>query len=264
MPSPSYLDEFGPLNYDYPDARSPPSKKLRASSPTASNLGIDEEIAVKKRVRAPAVKLDEQRLLSAAGIPRLRSQAHKLKIKGKGYEFSDAARLLSFYQLWLDDLFPKARFLDALAMVEKLGHKKTLVVARNEWINQDIFESSNPVAENNDDLALGPDSFVGHDTTQQPRQHMPNFHGQDAAVEDLAPPPQIQPTADVPDDDDLYEQETSHDALPINILQSEPLNDQDSDNDDLDAMIAEAEKVDGAQTVQADDFADEEEVMRDF
>ena len=51
-------------------------------------------------------------------------------------QYSDAARLLSFYQLWLDDLFPKARFLDAAAMVEKLGHKKRIQMMRMDWINE--------------------------------------------------------------------------------------------------------------------------------
>lgn len=51
-------------------------------------------------------------------------------------QYSDAARLLAFYQLWLDDLFPKARFLDALAMVEKMGHKKRMQSMRMEWINE--------------------------------------------------------------------------------------------------------------------------------
>lgn len=51
-------------------------------------------------------------------------------------QYSDASRLLAFYQLWLDDLFPKARFLDALAMVEKMGHKKMMQVARMEWVNE--------------------------------------------------------------------------------------------------------------------------------
>jgi replication fork protection complex subunit Csm3/Swi3 len=52
-------------------------------------------------------------------------------------QFSDAARLLSFYQLWLDDLFPKAKFLDALAMVEKTGHKTTVLARRKEWIAEE-------------------------------------------------------------------------------------------------------------------------------
>ncbi|KFY06365.1 hypothetical protein V492_08063, partial [Pseudogymnoascus sp. VKM F-4246] len=49
---------------------------------------------------------------------------------------SDAERLLGMYQLWLDDLYPKARFGDALKMVEKVGHRKTMGVARRGWIEE--------------------------------------------------------------------------------------------------------------------------------
>lgn len=51
-----------------------------------AGLGIDEEISVAKRQRAPRVKLDEVRLLSEKGIPELRRRASKLKFKGKGHE----------------------------------------------------------------------------------------------------------------------------------------------------------------------------------
>jgi replication fork protection complex subunit Csm3/Swi3 len=57
-------------------------------------------------------------------------------------QYSDASRLLAFYQLWLDDIFPKARFLDALAMVEKMGHKKRMQLMRMEWINEGKPRSS--------------------------------------------------------------------------------------------------------------------------
>lgn len=76
------------------------------------------------------------RLLGKNGIPKLKERAKKLKFRGKGHEFSDCARLLEMYQLWLDDLFPKARFLDAAAMVEKLGHKKRIQIMRNAWIDE--------------------------------------------------------------------------------------------------------------------------------
>jgi replication fork protection complex subunit Csm3/Swi3 len=46
------------------------------------------------------------------------------------------ARMLNMYQLWLDDLYPRAKFLDGLAMVEKLGHKKRLQVMRKQWIDE--------------------------------------------------------------------------------------------------------------------------------
>ncbi|KAI1122978.1 replication fork protection component Swi3-domain-containing protein [Nemania abortiva] len=102
----------------------------------ASGLGIDEAVSVSKKPRVPRVKLDETRLLSDNGIPKLRSKARSLHFKGKGHEFSDTARLLSFYQLWLDDLFPKAKFLDALSMVEKAGHKNQLRLKRIQWIDE--------------------------------------------------------------------------------------------------------------------------------
>ncbi|RAK98037.1 Chromosome segregation in meiosis protein 3 [Aspergillus ibericus CBS 121593] len=52
-------------------------------------------------------------------------------------KFSDAARLLNFYQLWLDDLYPRAKFADGLAMIEKLGHSKRLQTMRREWIEEE-------------------------------------------------------------------------------------------------------------------------------
>lgn len=44
--------------------------------------------------------------------------------------------MLSLYQLWLDELYPRAKFLDSLAMVEKLGHSKSLQIMRKDWINE--------------------------------------------------------------------------------------------------------------------------------
>ncbi|KAM3084468.1 chromosome segregation in meiosis-related protein [Clarireedia jacksonii] len=124
-------------NYVAPGSKGKSVKESTEKSKDGAGLGIDEEIEITKKPRVPRVKLDEHKLLSAAGIPKLRKRAAAhLKFKGKGHEYSDAARLLAFYQLWLDDLFPKAKFLDALAMVEKVGHKKMIQSARMEWINE--------------------------------------------------------------------------------------------------------------------------------
>lgn len=46
------------------------------------------------------------------------------------------ARLLQHYQLWLDELYPRAKFADGLVMIEKLGHKKRLQTMRREWIDE--------------------------------------------------------------------------------------------------------------------------------
>lgn len=107
----------------------------------ADALGIDAEVQITKK-RKPVAKLDEARLLSQRGIPKLRALAHsntiasKLRLKGKGHEYSDAAKLLGFYQLWLDDLYPRAKFADGLQMVEKVGHGKRMQIMRREWIDE--------------------------------------------------------------------------------------------------------------------------------
>ncbi|CRL23998.1 Replication fork protection component Swi3 [Penicillium camemberti] len=135
-----------------PDNNAPNTNNTKASGTgdSALGLGLDEEVKVAKK-RQPVAKLDEGRLLSQPGIPKLRHTARqKLKFKGKGHEFKDAARLLNFYQLWLDDLFPRAKFADGLTMIEKLGHSKRIQSMRREWIDEEkprLFDSSGPTRE---------------------------------------------------------------------------------------------------------------------
>lgn len=164
------------------------------------------------------------RLLGPSGIPKLRQRARELKIKGKGHEFSDTARLLSFYQMWLDDLFPKAKFLDALAMVEKAGHKKRVMAARNELINE---AKPNSREEEDDDFGLHNTAAVSGES-----------HNIEAAATSRS---RLQTPDDVPNDEDLY------DATPRvhrTSTTARPNDDTPQDEDDLDALIAEAEGQD--------------------
>ncbi|RAL13616.1 Chromosome segregation in meiosis protein 3 [Aspergillus homomorphus CBS 101889] len=117
------------------------SKKPYDEDTTAPILGVDDKIKVSKHRRL-AAKLDESRLLSHSGIPKLRrTSKQRIKLKGKGHEFSDVARLLNFYQMWLDDLYPRAKFADGLAIIEKLGHSKRLQTMRREWIDEEKPEA---------------------------------------------------------------------------------------------------------------------------
>ncbi|KAE9985271.1 hypothetical protein BLS_009014 [Venturia inaequalis] len=75
----------------------------------------DEEIRITKK-RQPVAKLDDTRI--------------------NIIQFSDVAQLLRTYQLWLDDLYPRAKFADGLAMIEKLGHSKRMQVTRKTWIDE--------------------------------------------------------------------------------------------------------------------------------
>lgn len=63
-----------------------PTSKAQRSVGNEGGLGIDEEIKVVKK-RQPIPKLDENRLLSDPGIPKLRRiTKERLKFKGKGHE----------------------------------------------------------------------------------------------------------------------------------------------------------------------------------
>jgi replication fork protection complex subunit Csm3/Swi3 len=74
-------------------------------------------------------------------------------------QFSDVALLLRTYQLWLDELYPRAKFADGLAIIEKLGHTKRLQIMRKAWIDEgkpkasfevddDAFEEPLPLTVN--------------------------------------------------------------------------------------------------------------------
>lgn len=175
------------------------------------------------------------------------------------------SRLLSFYQMWLDDLYPKARFLDALAMVEKAGHKKRLISARSEWLSERKpkpaeDKEDDPFGLDEQDDTAAPVSLPsrpgagrliqgGGGPSTPPRDHPDDF-SEDDELYNVTPRAGPRPglTAmqpDAPDDDDLdalmAEAET-HDSGPAK-TQTRPQND---DPDDLDNLIAEAEDQDSA------------------
>lgn len=69
-------------------------KTVQTSIHPSNDLGIDDEITLTRKRRVPRVKLDENLLISPAGIPKLQSKAKSLKFKGKGYEvFCPTAKL---------------------------------------------------------------------------------------------------------------------------------------------------------------------------
>ncbi|KAM7193350.1 Replication Fork Protection Component Swi3 domain containing protein [Rhypophila sp. PSN 637] len=198
-------------------------------------LGLEEQLDVAKKARVPRVKLDETRLLSDKGIPELQKRAKKLRLKGKGHEFSDASRLLSFYQQWLDDLFPKATFLDALAMVEKVGHKTLVKNARLKWIDE-----SKPKPA----MSLDDDEDPFNEDSSVPRQASriaPIFEKSKSAAPDH------------PGDDDLFGDDDIYSASPRRNVQPPTAGSGGGDvpdDDDLDALMAEAE-AEGNGTTQA-------------
>ena len=174
---------------------------------------VDEEIKVRKK-RNPVPKLDETRLLSDAGVPKLRKIAKNLKFKGKGHEFTDISRLLNTYQLWLDDLYPRAKFRDALSMVEKLGHSKRMQITRRTWIDATKPSRREDSPERLGDLEMS--GAVGHLDEHQ--------NGRERAVDDDL----FGENATQQHNDALHGTEGQHNDIP--------------EDDELDALMAENDR----------------------
>ncbi|KAJ9100604.1 hypothetical protein QFC21_003648 [Naganishia friedmannii] len=62
----------------------------------------------------------KNRLLGDRGFPALIKDAKRFRIRGKGHEAKDLANLLSMYQLWAHQMYPKMTFGDTVTKVETL------------------------------------------------------------------------------------------------------------------------------------------------
>jgi replication fork protection complex subunit Csm3/Swi3 len=153
--------------------------------------------------------------------------------------------------MWLDDLFPKARFLDALEMVEKAGHKKRLLAAREEWIDE-----GKPKTRTEDDNDEEATTQPQEQSTTQPRPTTPPAGDvpdeddlYDATPRPAPRPPAAGPTDDMPDDDELdalmAEYGGPGDAPPAPNPQPRRQTPASEDNDDdLEFLMAESERQD--------------------
>ncbi|KAK3708665.1 chromosome segregation in meiosis-related protein [Vermiconidia calcicola] len=266
-----------PLNND--------QEKTNNAAPQDSSKNIDEEVVIKKK-RKPVPKLDENLLLSQAGIPKLRKiTKSRLKFRGKGHEFSDMSTLLNMYQLWLDDLYPRAKFRDALSMVEKLGHSKRMQVTRRTWLDETKPRAREPSPERVGDVEMSgalPDSGAGAGTRDATDSAEDAIFGDAVQPEtNKAATVTEQEPGDAPDDDELEallaESAPSGPTLGTQPPQKRgPFEEDDSDGDELDALLSELPGADsnGAASSRekqqdrepqgregVDDFGDEEEAM---
>ena len=264
------------LNFDSTDDEDPfndkPSRRNdRDDKPTLSprgaskrkagddTLGLDSEVKIKK-ARKPIAKLDEARLLSAPGLPKLRADARKssfltkkLRIKGRGHEFSDVAKLLNYYQLWLDDLYPRAKFADGLQLVEKAGHSRRMGVMRKEWIDEgkpDYIrerEARKKADKEEREREKETDEMYAGDAMMSGANNEPT---NDAAIDDDAlfvPDSRrrdnaVEDDAGLPADDELDALLAEQDTRPISRPSTAPkriVEDDSEGEDDLDALLAQ-------------------------
>lgn len=189
-------------------------------------------------------------------------------------QYSDVARLLNIYQLWLDDLYPRAKFADGLAIIEKLGHTKRMQTMRREWIDE---------AKSKDFLASGSTSKLQASAVEATVSNAQDNSSNPVRTHDRSKTP----SANDVDDDELYS------ATPRKILDrrrkepdvdideslfvSEVENDSPPAGDELDALLAEEEGRDRINASDVDvqphppikrkeiepDFDDEMEAMAD-
>ncbi|KAJ4994081.1 chromosome segregation in meiosis protein 3 [Stagonosporopsis vannaccii] len=217
--------------------------KSASNNDAGTGLGIDEEIVITKK-RIPIPKLDDVRLRSEAGIPRLRKISKaRLRFKGKGHEYGDIARMLNMYQLWLDDLYPRAKFADALAIIEKVGHTKRMQVDRKSWLDE-AKPKYTAAHGDDDDLDVNvPEEELAEDqgVAREAQQHEADVAG-------------LQPGFET------YQQSDSR-SVPAA---------EEPDEDELDALLADSALPDAlttkrlpplSETVHDDPFADEMEAM---
>jgi replication fork protection complex subunit Csm3/Swi3 len=181
----------------------------------------------------------QSRLLSDAGIPRLRRiSKDRLRFKGKGHEvpilpvplapieanahsqYGDIARMLNMYQLWLDDLYPRAKFADGLSMIEKLGHTKRIQYMRKEWIDEGRPKNNtSDVEPDEDEPTTALVETVEQNTEQMDWLQRDNPNGENDTQEEQMQGKLSRQAEDL--------RRASEDAEP--------------DDDELDALLAESE-----------------------
>lgn len=179
-------------------------------------------------------------------------------------------------------------------MVEKAGHKKALVAARDGWINEGRPKASN---DDDDELGIGAVNINDddlYDATPRGARRFVNMLRDDAPATAAAA---ATANGDMPDDDDLEALMAEAEGMDSRRLLTATTNtaataatttrqnitaaaasangpEDDDDDDYLNALIAEAEAQDqqppkktgdgSASGDKGHDFADEEEAMREM
>ncbi|KAJ3034177.1 hypothetical protein HDV00_005396 [Rhizophlyctis rosea] len=116
--------------------------------------------------RGPMPKIDAQRLLSPAGLPRLKELSTKVKFKGKGHEVENLQKLITFYQIWGHELYPKAPFRQFVERVEKVCKQRHLKVFLNSVIQEERRQKMNILADHGEDNEIRDDDYIMGDVEE--------------------------------------------------------------------------------------------------
>lgn len=151
---------------------------------------------------------------------------------------------MNFYQLWLDDLFPRAKFADGLAIIEKLGHSRRLQTMRRQWIEEEKrgrrFEDDDTgpaqVGSMNDqplDVAAGGNDggIVDGERGQHPEEGRPSMNiGLDRSI-----------SRQQTQGDDGHGLFLSDDEVPNEVMEQNGPGEDVPEHDELDDLLREQE-----------------------
>ncbi|KAK4048747.1 chromosome segregation in meiosis- protein [Microbotryomycetes sp. JL221] len=130
-----------------------------------NNDGGGEDIDKVAKARKQRAKMDEHRLLGPKGFSRLLQDVKRFKPRGKGHEHADLRRVMTLYQLWSHQMYPRTNLRDTLKTVERLCHKQ--IVKRGLKQLREDAKPSNSVQEEENDDGLDQEPAVGdHDQPQ--------------------------------------------------------------------------------------------------
>ena len=157
--------------------------------------------------------------------------------------------MLNMYQLWLDDLYPRAKFADALAIIEKVGHTKRMQMMRKDWINEGKPRRTTEQDEDVDEAE--PEKTPVQQSTEE-------MEG-------------VENNGDLADTGPTEERRDATHGRPDDT--AAPTVGDDPDEDELDALLAESEQPSNTASktllsrtapTENDPFADEMEAMADM
>jgi replication fork protection complex subunit Csm3/Swi3 len=164
---------------------------------------------------------------------------------------------LNYYQLWLDNLYPRAKFADGLQLVEKAGHSKRMQTMRKEWIDEgkpgyarDKLSTAGDtlqIVEAQESATAG-DADTGRregneEAAARPVANQSTFGNGTESEELFVPDNNAKPSDS---DDDAAPEDDELDALlaeqrSIRVSPHEPAEPESEGEDDLDALLAEQE-----------------------
>ncbi|KAI9476561.1 MAG: replication fork protection component Swi3-domain-containing protein [Benjaminiella poitrasii] len=123
------MDSFDDIVLDDYNFNTDPNEQNNGTQPDITENSI-EDLPTKSNKK---LRLDENLLLDTKGIPLLKNESMHLKFKGKGHEDEDLKKLMTYYTVWANNLYPRLRFKDFSRRVVKQASKQRIKVMIREW-----------------------------------------------------------------------------------------------------------------------------------